>query len=166
MAPLERKDGIRVYEVKSELQEIMARETGYGRTKDGLKTTLSRIARYKETVLPGLCTANKSKTYNQEWLNTLEFENLVLVSECIVRNALLRTESRGLHDRWDKMAPDPEWFKNIHLRLVNGELEQWMTPVKFTYWQPEEESCGEPWHHGKKIKEYQGWRAEPLYQRM
>ena len=166
LSPLERKGGIRAYEVKPELQEIMARETGYGRTEDGLRSTLSQITRYKEAVLPRLYTSNKSKSYNQEWLNTLEFENLVLVSECIVRNALLRTESRGLHDRWDKTAPDPEWFKNIHLRLVNGKLEQWTTPVKFIYWQPEKGSLGEPWHHGTKIKEYQGWRAEPLYKQM
>ena len=166
LAPIEREDGVRTYQVKPQLQELMARETGYGRTEEGLRTALGEIERYKEEVLPRLSVANKSKRFNQEWANTLEFANLVLASECITRNALLRPESRGLHDRWDHMAPDPDWFKNIHLRLVDGELKQWATPVQFTYWQPEEGSLGEPWHKGVRVKEYQGWRAKPLYERM
>lgn len=166
LAPIERKGGVRVYQVKPRLQELMAKETGYGRTEEGLRAALSEIERYKAEVLPRLFVANKSKRFNQEWVNALEFENLVLVSECIIRNAMVRTESRGLHDRWDHMAPDPDWFKNIHLRLVDGELKQWTTPVEFTYWRPEEGSLGEPWHRGIKVREYQGWRAESLYQRM
>jgi len=144
----------------------MVKETGYGRTAEGLKTALSEVERYKEEVIPKLWAANKSKRLNFEWINALEFENLVLVAESIIRNALLRTESRGLHDRWDRMAPDPTWFKNIHLRLVDGELQQWTTPVEFKYWQLEPGSLGEPWHRGVKIKDYQGWRPEPLYKRM
>ncbi len=165
-APLERQNGVRVYQLRPDLQDLMARETGYGRTEGGLRAALSEIERYKEEVLPRLYTANRSKRFNQEWLNALELENLVLTSECIIRNALLRTESRGLHDRWDHTAPDPDWFKNIHLRLADGELKQWTTPVDFTYWRPEEGSLGEPWHRGVKVKEYPGWRAEPLFERM
>ena len=157
---------LRVFEVKSELQDLMAKETGYGRTEEGLKFALKEIERYKEKILPNLYVADKSRKFNLEWISTLEFGNLLLVSESIIRNALLRRESRGLHDRWDYMAPDPGWFKNIHLRLVDGDLRQWTTPVKFSYWGPEAGSLGEPWHRGRRIKEYQGWQAEPLYKRM
>lgn len=166
LAPLERQEGMRVYQVRPWLQELMVKETGYGRTKEELETALSEVLRYKEEVIPKLWVSNKSKRFNFEWVNALEFVNLVLVAECIIRNALLRTESRGLHDRWDHTAPDPDWFKNIHLRVVDSELQQWTTPVEFTYWQPEPGSLGEPWHRGVKVKDYQGWRAEPLYERM
>jgi len=166
LAPLEHEKGVRVYGVKSALQDLMARETGYGRSEEGLKAALDEIKRYREEVIPKLYVANKSQRFNLEWINTLEFENLVLVSECVIRNALLRAESRGLHDRWDNQTPDPDWFKNIHLRLVDGELNQWTMPVEFTYWQPESESLGEPWHKGLQVKEYQGWRAKPLWERM
>lgn len=98
-----------------------------------------------------------------EWIDTLEFQNLVLVAECIIRSALQRTESRGLHDRLDYPNSNPHWFKNTHLRLADGELKQWTTPVEFTYWRPEPGSLGEPWHKGMQVKEYRGWRAEPLY---
>ena len=166
LAPLERGDGIRVYQVRPELQGIMVKETGYGRTEEGLTFSLREIDRYKEEVVPRLCVPCKSKRLNMEWINVLEFQNLLLVAECIARNASLRRESRGLHDRWDNMEPHPDWYKNIHLRMINGELQQWTTQVDFRYWKPEAESLGEPWYRGVKVKDYQGWRAEPVFKRM
>ena len=164
LVPLARQDGVRVYQVKPWLHDLMVKETGYGRTREGLERALSEVETYKKDI--HLKLSNKSRRFNFEWVNALEFENLVLVAECIIRNALLRTESRGSHDRWDYTSPNPDWFKNIHLRLVNGELQQWTTPVEFTYWQPEPGSLGEPWRRGTKIKDYLGWRAQPLYERM
>lgn len=166
LAPLERKSGLRVYELKPPLQDEVVTAIGYGRTKDLLETVLKEVERYKREIIPELWVSNKFMTFNSEWVNTLEFENLVLIAECIIRNALMRKESRGLHDRWDYPAPDQNMFKNIHLRLVDGEIEQWTTPVEFTYWRPEEGSHGEPWHGSVPVKKYQGWRAEPIYSRM
>lgn len=166
LAPLERQNGVRVYEVKPLLQDIMAEKTLYGRTEEGLSVALREVERYKKEVLPNLWIPNKSKKFNMEWINILEFENTVLVSECIIRNAIMRTESRGLHDRWDNPNPDPDWFKNIHLRLVDGEFTQWTVPVEFKYYRPEPATAGEPWHKAIQVKEYKGWKAEPLYERM
>jgi succinate dehydrogenase/fumarate reductase flavoprotein subunit len=163
LEPLERENGVRVYPFKSYFQEMMHRETGYGRTEEGLQLALNEIERYKTDVLPKLCVSNKEKRFNFEWINVLEFTNLLLVGEALVRNALMRTESRGLHDRWDYPKPDPNWLKNIHLRLTSGEWAQWTTPVEFKYWKPEEGSLGEPWSKAVQLKEYTGWRAEPLY---
>ena len=165
LAPLGRKEGVRVYEVKPIIQDLMAQETEYGRTEEGLKTVLGEIERYKEEVIPRLVVPNKSTRFNFEWINVLEFENMILMGECIAKNALLRTESRGLHDRWDYQNPDPDWYKNIHLRLVDGKLRQWTTPVEFTYWKPEPGSLGGPQHRGVPVQRYRGWRAEPLYKR-
>jgi len=138
-------------------------EIGYGRTEEGLRLALNEIERYKQEILPNLYVSNEQKRFNQEWINALEFRNLVLMAECLIRNARMRTESRGLHDRWDYPEPDSNWFNNIHLRLQDGQLSQWTTPVEFTYWKPEEGSLGEPRHKGVKVKDYEGWRAEPLH---
>ncbi len=166
LAPLEREDGVSVYKVKSHFQDSLYDKIGYGRTEEGLQTALRLVEKYKKEIMPNLYSSYKGKRFNMEWINTLEFENLVLVAECIIRNALMRKESRGLHDRLDYPNPSPDWFKNIHLRLVNGELQQWTTPVEWTHFQPEPGSLGEPWHRGRKVKEYTGWRADPLYERM
>ena len=163
LQPLKRRNGTRVYEVNPKFQDLMQMETGYGRTDEGLGLALAEIERYKREILPGLGVSNDRPGFNRQWINTLEFRNMVLVAECLVRNARIRTESRGLHDRWDYPKPDPGWFRNIHLRLENGQLRQWTTPVEFTYWRPEEGSLGEPWRRGVKVKDYAGWRAEPLH---
>ncbi len=164
LAPLKRQDGVRVYRIKPRLREVMAEKVEYGRTEAGLKAALDEVENYKKEILPRLAVPNKSSRLNFEWINVLEFENMVLVAECIIRNALMRTESRGVHDRLDFPDPSADWFKNIHLRLVDGELKQWTTPVEFTYWKPEPGSLGEPIHKGVQVKKYQGWRAKPLYQ--
>ncbi|MDP6180539.1 MAG: FAD-binding protein, partial [Desulfatiglandales bacterium] len=164
LAPLERSNGIGVYQLKSRFQDIMQKETGYGRTEEGLKLVLGEIEGYKKKIQSSFWVSNKARRFNLEWINALEFKNLLIVGECLVRNALMRTESRGLHDRWDCPKVDPDWFKNIHLRLVDGELQQWTTPVEFTYWKPEEGSLGEPKSRGVQVKKYNGLKAEPLYE--
>lgn len=164
LAPLERSEGVRVYQVKPPLQDLMAKETLYGRTEEGLSKALKEVQRLKNDVVTRLSVPNKAQKFNTEWINALEFSNMVLVSECIIRNAGLRTESRGLHDRTDYPKPDPDWFKNIHLRLVADGLKQWTEPVQFTYFRPEPGSLGEPWRKAVAVKKYEGWRAVPIYE--
>ncbi|MFH1003015.1 MAG: FAD-binding protein, partial [Chloroflexota bacterium] len=163
LAPLQRPPGTRVASVRPPLQEIMAKETEYGRTEAGLKAALAEVKRYQKEVLPRLFVPNRQPRLNAEWLSVLEMENMVLVAECIIRNAMLRTESRGLHDRLDYPDPSPDWFRNIHLRLADGKLKQWTVPVEFTYYRPEPGSLGEPLKKSVPVKEYRGWRAEPIY---
>jgi succinate dehydrogenase/fumarate reductase flavoprotein subunit len=160
---LERSDGPVVYTVRQQLQEIVVTAIGYGRNEERLRRALNEVQRYKLEVAPKLRISNRSTKLNFELINALEFQNLVLVSESILINALARMESRGLHDRLDHPYPDADWFKNIHLRLVDRELQQWTTPVEFKYWRPEQDTMGEPWCRGVRIKEYKGWSAEPFY---
>ncbi len=161
---LDRKEGVELYPARNSFYEVMEHNTSYGRTDAGLRTALEMIEEYKSKILPNLSVANKNRVFNTEWINALEFENLVLVSECVAKSALMRTESRGLHDRYDYPKPDPDWFKNIHVQLVDGELKQWTTPVEFTYWKPAEGSLGEPMYGVEKVKDYEGWRAKPIYE--
>jgi succinate dehydrogenase/fumarate reductase flavoprotein subunit len=162
LAPLERNGGTKIYPMKSQYQNLMQMETCYGRTEEGLKFALGEIEKYKK-MMSTISVSNKSKRYNFEWIHALEFENLLLVGECLARNALMRTESRGLHDRWDFPKPDKDWFRNIHLRWEDGELKQWTTPVEFKYWMPIKDSLGEPKDRGVQVKQYEGWVAKPLH---
>jgi succinate dehydrogenase / fumarate reductase flavoprotein subunit len=51
------------------------------------------------------------RQYNPGWHLALDLRNMLLVSECIARAALERTESRGGHTRDDYPATESEWGK-------------------------------------------------------
>lgn len=161
-ASLEREGGLSVFEAKFELQGLATRGTAGLRTETILKNFLEKIDRFKKDLVPKLCTFNKSRTFNFEWIDILQFENLLLIAECVASNALMREESRGSHDRIDFPELRSDWFKNIHLKKMNDELKLRTSDVDFVYWTPEEGSLGEPWKKGIQVREYKGWRAKPL----
>lgn len=49
------------------------------------------------------------RQFNPGWHLALDLRNMLLVSECIARAALERTESRGGHTREDHPAMSREW---------------------------------------------------------
>lgn len=54
------------------------------------------------------------RQYNPGWHLSLDLRNMLLVSECVARAALERTESRGGHTRDDHAAMDRNW-RDINL---------------------------------------------------
>jgi succinate dehydrogenase/fumarate reductase flavoprotein subunit len=83
-----------------------------------------------------LSTTNKSKRYNLEWVEALETKNIVEVAEMVLRAALMRTESRGAHERSDYPEEDPNWLKNIIVQKVDNKMQLSTEQVKFSYMEP------------------------------
>jgi succinate dehydrogenase / fumarate reductase flavoprotein subunit len=54
------------------------------------------------------------RQFNPGWHLALDLRNMLLVSECVARAALERTESRGGHTREDFPGMDRRW-RNINL---------------------------------------------------
>jgi succinate dehydrogenase / fumarate reductase flavoprotein subunit len=54
------------------------------------------------------------RQFNPGWHLALDLRNMLLVSECVARAALERTESRGGHTREDHPTMDRKW-RNINL---------------------------------------------------
>lgn len=54
------------------------------------------------------------RQFNPGWHLALDLRNMLLVSECVARAALERTESRGGHTREDHAAMDRAW-RNVNL---------------------------------------------------
>jgi succinate dehydrogenase / fumarate reductase flavoprotein subunit len=62
------------------------------------------------------------RQFNPGWHLSLDLRNMLLVSECIARAALERTESRGGHTREDCPGMDREWRRvNLVCRLRQGD---------------------------------------------
>lgn len=107
-----------------ELRQTMWNYVGIVRTSKRLKRALHRIEMLKREITKYYEDYQVSK-------NLIELRNLVLVSEMIVRCAMERKESRGLHYTLDYLELAPELRKTIltppdfkvSQPLVNEEVE-------------------------------------------
>ena len=62
---------------------------------------------------------------------TLEVKSSLVVSEAIIRSALMRQESRGAHYRSDfPKLDDGNWKVNIYCRAEGGEMVLFKKSVK------------------------------------
>jgi L-aspartate oxidase len=86
----------------TELRHVMWRQVGLVRDRVGLTDAVRRL---DALVRPGLDP---------------EAANMLLVARLVARAALLRTESRGAHQRTDFPATDPVWARHIDVRLDDG----------------------------------------------
>lgn len=110
LAPLERS-GENPYEVHHELQRTMNELVGIIRKAEEVQEALEVVEKLKERVR--LVGAAGSRIYNPGWHLALDLRNMILVSECVARAALLREESRGGHTRDDFPGMNPEWRRKL-----------------------------------------------------
>ncbi|WP_101788235.1 fumarate reductase/succinate dehydrogenase flavoprotein subunit [Nonomuraea indica] len=110
LAPLERS-GENPYEVHQELQRTMNELVGIIRKAEEVQEALEVVEKLKERVR--LVGAAGSRIYNPGWHLALDLRNMILVSECVARAALLREESRGGHTRDDFPGMNPQWRRKL-----------------------------------------------------
>ncbi|MBN6051338.1 fumarate reductase/succinate dehydrogenase flavoprotein subunit [Nonomuraea sp. RK-328] len=110
LAPLQRT-GENPYEVHHELQRTMNELVGIIRKAEEVSEALEVVEKLKERVR--LVGAAGTRIYNPGWHLALDLRNMVLVSECVARAALLREESRGGHTRDDFPGMNPEWRRKL-----------------------------------------------------
>jgi succinate dehydrogenase / fumarate reductase, flavoprotein subunit len=97
------------YTLQLELQQSMNDLVGIIRKADEISEALSRIDRLRERFKH--IHVEGHRQYNPGWNLALELRNLLLVSECVAKAALERTESRGGHTRDDHPGMDSSWRK-------------------------------------------------------
>jgi succinate dehydrogenase/fumarate reductase flavoprotein subunit len=92
--------------------EILWKETGILRDRQGLENALDSLRRIGQETLPQITAGTPKET-----LEKMEVENALLVGEMITRCAIMREESRGAHFRKDfPKTDDPKWRGNIFLK--------------------------------------------------
>ena len=87
---------INFYEKKEELGDILYEKVGIVRREAELETALEFIELLKEE-LPKMGVRDKSKVYNTNLIEFLEFKNILDVSSAVVKAALERKVSCGAH---------------------------------------------------------------------
>ncbi len=116
LAPFEIDGGENPYTIHQELQGTMNDLVGIIRTADELAKAAQTIEGFKERVRH--LSVEGHRQYNPGWHLAIDLHNMLLVSECIAKAALERTESRGGHTRDDYPMTDDTWgTRNIALTL-------------------------------------------------
>jgi len=108
------------YTLHLELQQSMNDLVGIIRKSEEITEALGRLdklrERFKNLHVEG------HRQYNPGWNLAIDLRNMLLVSECVAKAALERTESRGGHTRDDHPSMDSSWRKVLLVcRAAGGD---------------------------------------------
>ncbi|WP_157873519.1 FAD-binding protein, partial [Streptomyces neyagawaensis] len=106
------------YTLHQELQQAMNDLVGIIRREGEMEQALEKLADLR--VRARRAGVEGHRQFNPGWHLSLDLRNMLLVSECVARAALERTESRGGHTREDHPAMDRDWRRlNLLCRLTD-----------------------------------------------
>jgi succinate dehydrogenase / fumarate reductase, flavoprotein subunit len=110
------------YALQLDLQQVMNDLVGIIRKESEITKALGLLedlwARYQNVQVEG------GRKYNPGWNLAIDLRNMLLVSECVAKAALERTESRGGHTRDDHPGMDPNWRSTLLVcRVDNTAVE-------------------------------------------
>ncbi|MFI1098971.1 fumarate reductase/succinate dehydrogenase flavoprotein subunit [Streptomyces melanogenes] len=106
------------YTLHQELQQAMNDLVGIIRRDAEMRQALEKLGELR--VRARRAGVEGHRQFNPGWHLALDLRNMLLVSECVARAALERTESRGGHTREDWPAMDRSWRRaNLLCRLAD-----------------------------------------------
>ncbi|MDL2081095.1 fumarate reductase/succinate dehydrogenase flavoprotein subunit [Streptomyces sp. GXMU-J15] len=100
------------YTLHQELQQTMNDLVGIIRREGEMAHALEKLAELR--VRARRAGVEGHRQFNPGWHLALDLRNMLLVSECVARAALERTESRGGHTREDHPTMERSW-RNVNL---------------------------------------------------
>jgi succinate dehydrogenase/fumarate reductase flavoprotein subunit len=99
----------------------------------GLQSAVEELRSIATNELPKLSVQTGTRTYNKEWIDAIQVQNLAIVLEASARSGLMRKESRGVHYRSDYPKTDNDnWLREIIVRQANGRFSLSTRPVTVT----------------------------------
>ena len=109
--------------LREELQQSMTANAGAFRTKESLQIVVQKVKELREKY-KNIRIKDKSKVFNTELQEAMEFGHMLDYSKFIVECAIAREESRGAHFREDFDKRDDEKFLKHTMAYMdeNGEL--------------------------------------------
>lgn len=117
---LKRDRGFDYREVRREVQDIMSLYGGVVRNGEGLQRAIELLHGIEREKGGTLCLPGERSCGTLGQL--LEVENLITLGCLVLSAALMRTETRGAHNREDFPALDEAWTRNIVISLQNGRM--------------------------------------------
>ena len=99
------------YTLHAELQQSMNDLVGIIRKEDEIEEALAKLDELRDRLQN--VAVEGGRLYNPGWHLAIDMRNMLLVSECVAKAALQRTESRGGHTRDDHPAMDANWRNTL-----------------------------------------------------
>jgi succinate dehydrogenase / fumarate reductase flavoprotein subunit len=107
------------YTLHSELQQSMNDLVGIIRKPDEIEQALAKLEKFKARFANVAVEGHRQ--FNPGWHLAVDMRNMLLVSECVAKAALDRTESRGGHTRDDHPAMDADWRHTLLVCRTDGD---------------------------------------------
>jgi succinate dehydrogenase / fumarate reductase flavoprotein subunit len=111
LAPFDREDGENPYSLHRELQQTMNDLVGIIRKQAEIERAIDVLQAMKSRV--AAVSVEGHRQFNPGWHLALDLVNMLQVSECVARSALIRQESRGGHTRDDYPDMSAEWRRRL-----------------------------------------------------
>ncbi|MCR1899744.1 FAD-binding protein [Irregularibacter muris] len=122
--PFKAEKGISSIHVHQDIEKVCDEGFGMIRNEAGLLKALKELERIREEGLPNIYFKEKSPSYNYEWIDYLQVENLLICAEAAIKAALMRKESRGCHIRSDYPEINHDHYMyRIISKNNNGKME-------------------------------------------
>lgn len=135
LAPFEREAGVTPNELKQKLHKITAYSLPVVRCEKKLQKAMNELELLQKE-LDNVAFTDKDRAYNRQWREYMEIRNMIPVAKAIVKSAMLRKESRGVHIRSDYFKTDNERFL-YNIVLQGEDLKEQMVPAVMTRTRPE-----------------------------
>ncbi len=109
------------YTVHQDLQKSMNELVGIIRRDEEMRQALERLTELRQR--SRRVGVEGHRQFNPGWHLAIDLRNMLLVSECVARAALERTESRGGHTRDDHPSMDREWRRSNLVCTLGAETD-------------------------------------------
>ncbi len=115
------------YTLHAELQQSMNDLVGIIRKEEEIHEALAKLDELRGRLQN--VSVEGGRVYNPGWHLAIDMRNMLLVSECVAKAALQRTESRGGHTRDDHPAMDANWRNKLLVcRTTEAATAEAMVP--------------------------------------
>jgi len=135
--PFPQKVGPTAIELKKAIRIIADKHLWVIRNGEGLKQAANKLESILLQDVPRISIKTQARAYNKEWIDAIEAGNMAQVLLASARSALLRTESRGVHNRSDfPLTDNRRWLRETVVRQSNGKMSLTTRPITVTKLQP------------------------------